>query len=153
MDYIKFEKKLRKLLSLVDESTKYMRWFIGKLKIILYWKDKKIFYKWDVIKLNLWYNIWSEINKERIAIILSPNFLNKTSWNMIILPLTSYKKMKKLGKDIHYILEEYDFMEKSVVLISNIRDISKKRIIKKIWKLNKDDIDNINDKMTSLFKK
>ncbi len=153
MNYSNFEQKLKKLLFQINESNKYMKWFLWKLKIIIYGKENKIFYKWDVVKINFWYNIWSEINKERYAVVCSPQFINKTSWNLIVLPLSSYKDIKKFGKDIHYILEGYDFIEKSVVLLSNVRDVSKKRVIKKVWTLDWEDSRKINEKLINLFKK
>ena len=153
MNYEKFQLELKKLIKQVEDGWKYLRWFVAKLKIILYGKQNKIFKQWDIVKVNFWYNIGSEINKERLAIIISPNFISKFSNNCIVVPLTSFKDNKKVLPDIHYIIDWYKGIEKSIVLINNIRDISKKRIIKKIWSLKKEDLERIKKLTSDLFKK
>ena len=153
MNYEKFQVELKKLIEQVENSWKYLRWCVAKLKIILYGKDDKIFKQWDIVKVNFWYNVGSEINKERFAIVVSPNFISKFSKNCIVIPLTSFKENKKLLPDIHYLLDWYEKDKKSIALINNIRDISKKRIIKKIGRISKNDLENIIDLVSNLLKK
>jgi len=153
MNYERFQTEFKNLIKQLENSWKYLRWCIAKLKIILYWKDDKIFKQGDIVKVNFGYNIGSEINKERFAIVISPNFISKFSKNCIVIPLTSFKENKKILPDIHYILDWYKEIKKSIVLINNIRDISKKRIIKKVWHLKKKDLENIINLVSDLFKK
>ena len=66
------------------------------------------------------------INKERFVIVISPNFISKFSKNCIVIPLTSFKENKKILPDIHYILNWYKEIKKSIVLIKICEILAKK---------------------------
>ena len=107
--------------------------------------------KWDIYFIELWRNIWNELNKARPCIIYS-NYYNN-NWNtVVIVPLKSYKS--KINKNINILLkkDECNWLEKiSIIDISSIRQISKKRILFKIWILDKRYMKKLDKKILRYF--
>jgi len=152
----RFCQKLENLIKNFDleKQQKYLRRIVSLLKIELYGKDQKIFKKKDILRVNLWYNIWSEINKERLGVVVSPNYYNYHTNNVVILPISTYKVWRKISKQQHYVLwaDDYQYLRNdSVVLIGQIRTISKKRIIKKVDVLRSTDAREIWKLITMFF--
>lgn len=139
-DYIFFEKNIR--------------WFTSKIKINLYWDDEKTFNKFDVVRVNLWYNIWSELNKERFWVVVSPDFSNwKFSKTVIILPIKNFDKDKKYPNKSAFIIlkkEDYSFLHKDCLIdFLQIRTVSKKRILNLEWKIK--DVEFLEKRIKKLF--
>ncbi len=156
----KFCEKLKELIIWFTPlcKSKYLIWIISKLKIEKYWNDKKNFKKWDILRINFWYNIWTEINKERYALVISPNFISRFSRDLVVLPISSIVEWKyyKNKPDLFYEIKtiDYSFLENdSYILFNKIQNISKKRIIKKEWKIHLNDRQNIFERMFSLYNK
>lgn len=96
--------------------------------------------------------IESEQLGERPVIIVQLNALNRTSPNVIIVPVTS-KNKKELPT--HYILsaEDYNFLTypNSTVLCEGIRTISKSKLIKHLGYLKSHDLQNILNTIKNCF--
>jgi mRNA-degrading endonuclease toxin of MazEF toxin-antitoxin module len=108
-----------------------------------------IFNKWDIYFVNLWKNIWSELNKNRPCLIISEKKFN--AWNtIVIIPLKSYKW--KINKK-YQIMVNLDFLKKkkSIIDILSLRQVDKKRINSFIWKINKTDLNNIEYMIVKVF--
>jgi mRNA interferase MazF len=87
--------------------------------------------RYEVYLVNLVPTIGSEIKKTRPCLIISPNEMNKNISTIIIAPLTSATsnyptriKCKVQGKEGQIVLDQ-------------IRTVDKKRLIKKIDRINK----------------
>lgn len=130
----------------------FLEWFYEKLDIHFNKNDLNLkLNKWDIVFVNLWKNIWSELNKTRPCIVYSDKKAN--FWNtVIILPLKSYKW--KIVKDFNVFVDKKEILwleKSSIVDLSSMRQISKKRINKKIWKVWKDILKEIDYKILNLF--
>jgi len=152
-----YKNKLNKILNLIDKVktdinlpiiSDFLDWFYEIIEINF---DKKIpdlkLNKWDIYFVKLWQNIWSELNKNRPCIVLSHYYFN--NWdNITVIPLKSYKW--KINKNIHILIKKSDvnnLESDSILDISTIRQISKKRILFKIWKLEDIFIEKINKRL------
>ena len=82
--------------------------------------------------------------ENRPVIILSSNSLNKNRKNVIVAPITKAIKKNILN---HYHLHKSDYCEfaydSNIVLLECIRDISKRRIERKMCELSQEDLDKI----------
>ena len=152
-----YKKKLNSILNLIEEIksdlnlniiSEFLDWFYQKLELHFNINTKKSKYnKWEIYFINLWKNIWSELNKTRPCIIYSDYFYN--SWNTVtIIPLKSYKWRKNKNVNIFIKPTELNNLNRNVIVdISWISQKSKKRIKWYIWKLDKNDIDRVNVKL------
>jgi mRNA-degrading endonuclease toxin of MazEF toxin-antitoxin module len=155
-----FYVKIKELLDWFSSifKSKYLIWTISKLKIEKYWNENTNFKKWDILRVNFWYNIGSEINKERFWIVISPNFISRFSKDLVILPLSSVSEWNyyKNKPDLYYIIMKDNYIclnTDSYILYNKIQNISKKRIIKKVWKINHLEMKNILEGMLNLYNK
>ena len=152
-----YQKQLDKIWELVEKikSDKafqvifvFLKWFYRKL-IINFYKDNPNLKlnKWEIYLIELWQNIWSELNKKRPCIIYSDYFYN--NWDCItVIPLKSYKW--KINRNVQIFIKKDKINSldmNSIVDISTIRQVSKKRIILKLWKLENVYIEKINKKL------
>lgn len=156
-----YKNKLNKILNLIEKIksdinlpiiSDFLEWFYEKIHINFNKKYSEFIpNKWEIYFVNLWKNIWSELNKNRPCIIFSDYFFNK--WDtIIIIPLKSYKW--KINNSINIFLKTIltKWLEKdSLVDITWIRQISKKRIWKLIWKLDNEIILKINKKLLKIL--
>ena len=154
--YSKYFEKIKNLLQNFNkfDQFKYLNWFLSVLKIEIFWIYRKIYKKRDIVRLNFWYNIWSEINKERFAVVISPNFLNIHSHNLIVLPIKTYKWKYNRNMEIKILKESYPFLKNdSLILLNQIKTVSKKRILNDFWVLSVYDYNKISLKLFKFFKK
>ncbi len=155
-------KKLKKFNNLVNKIIKqesfvsivsdFLDWFYDKLDIHFNKFSPKIIpKKWDIYFVNLWQNIWSELNKVRPCIIWSVKQAN--FWNtVLIIPLKSYKWKKINDFQILIKKSKLNWLEKdSIIDFSSIRQISKKRLLNKIWKLDEADLKKLNKWLSLIF--
>jgi len=152
-------KKINRLKNLVESLksdinnefiSHFLRWFYEKINIHF---NKKIpnlkLNKWDIYYVELWQNIWSELNKTRpclVSSIKSANF-----WNtIIIIPLKSFK-WKNINNFQLFLkaTENNNLNEDSIIDFSWIRQISKNRLLDKIWKI--ENFSEIDDKIKFIF--
>lgn len=98
--------------------------------------------------------IGSEQNLGRPCVILSLNILNDSRDNVIIVPITSSTQKKHMIN--HYCLEVGKYEElpskNNIILLECIRDISKKRLERKICTLSQEDLNKILDLIIYDFK-
>jgi mRNA-degrading endonuclease toxin of MazEF toxin-antitoxin module len=98
----------------------------------------------DIFMVNLSDGKESEEQGVRPCVCLSTDSLNKNRSNIIIAPITSKNKKKMIN---HYIIpkDRYDFFiyENNTILLECLRDISIKRLERKLGCLGDDDICNI----------
>lgn len=156
-----YKTKLNKILNLIEKIkddiklpiiSDFLEWFYEKLNINFSKKYSEFIpSKWEIYFVNLWKNIWSELNKNRPCIVFSDYFFNKGD-TIIIVPLKSYKW--KINKSINIFLKSNltKWLEKdSLVDIMWIKQISKKRIWKLIWKIDNIIIWKINNKLLKVL--
>ena len=88
--------------------------------------------------------IGSEQSGIRPSLVISVDVLNRTSTNVVVLPITS--KMKKV-QPFHKLLsqEKYPFLkyDMNIVLCENIKSISKDRINQYLGRIDDDDLEDI----------
>ena len=97
--------------------------------------NEKIYKRGDLIYVNLSPVIGSEQDGIRPAVIVQNDKGNKFSPTIIILPITS-KNKNLLPTHIKINSNMYGLPKNSVILAEQIRTIDKKRIIKKIGKID-----------------
>ena len=99
--------------------------------------------------VNFWINVKLEINKIRPWIVVSKVRYNKWS-NIIIVPVTDFKENRLFIWD--FVVEKWEWWlsKKSILKMWNLRDISKIRLIRKIWKIS-DELMNILDKKIKII--
>ena len=83
----------------------------------------------------------SEQSGSRPCLVIQVDVLNRTSKNVIIVPITS-KRKKNLPTHIELLQSDYPFLAYKVntVLCENIRSISKYRLEKKLGVISKEDL-------------
>ncbi len=131
----------------------FLEWFYKKIKIHFeeYNREKLTPKKWETYLVDLWQNIWSELNKIRPCIVYSNYYVNWWN-NIIIIPIKTYKT--KLNKNIQVLIEKDNLNKlevKSIASLFSIREISKKRIIRRIWILDKRILKIIDNKISKIF--
>lgn len=130
----------------------FLSWFYLKINIHFNRKQSGIVPNiWDIYDVELWENIWSELNKKRPCIVISKASFNK--WNtVIIIPVKSIKKDSRLWSITFEIdINNTWLNQKSYVSPINIKEVSKKRLLQKIWKLNREDTLNVKNTLLKLF--
>ena len=149
--------KLREIIEKIKNSStvetlwNFLDWFWEKLKIeFLNKKNKFIPKKWDIFYVNLWKNIWSELNKLRPCVVISKRKFN-VWWTIIVVPLRSYK-----WKDKKYFIKIYpddknNLWKTSQVDIFAIKQIDKKRLLNKIWVLDTTSLANIDNSIIKIL--
>ncbi len=134
----------------------YINWFYNKLNIE-YNRNfiKETIKQFNIYIVDFWQNIWVEFNKRRPALVISWKKFSSKWDNLIVIPITSYYnthwKAKKVYKtDI--VVEKSNnnwLINKSIIRCWSIRDVSKKRLNKLVWRLEKeyyiDTIDIVKD--------
>jgi mRNA interferase MazF len=86
----------------------------------------------------------SEQNGSRPCLVIQIDILNRTSKNVIIVPITS-KKKKELPTHVILLKTDYPFLifKENTVLCENIRSISKYRLEKKLGIISKEDLSKV----------
>lgn len=81
--------------------------------------------------------VGSEQRGLRPGVVFQNNVGNKSSPNIIALPLSS--KLKKIGMPTHIFLssKDYDLAVDSIVLCENPQQMSKQRILKRVTRLDR----------------
>jgi len=156
-----YKNKLNKIWNLIDKIktditlpiiSEFLEWFYEKLNFHFNKKEpKNILRKWDIYFVNLWKNVWSELNKNRPCIIYS--WLKYNKWNtVIILPLKSYKGNTNYFFNVFIKATKYNNLKlDSIIDLSWIRQISKKRINLKRWVIEEKYLKEIDKKVLKLF--
>lgn len=105
---------------------------------------KRVILQGDIYICNLKSNIGSEQDGNRPCLVIQINILNRTSNNVIVVPITS-KVKKKLPTHIELYKKDYDFLyyDTNTVLCENIRSISKERLGKYIGNISKEDLERV----------
>jgi len=156
-----YKTKLNKIWNLIDKIknditlpivSDFLEWFYEKLDLNFNKKNPNLeLQKWDIFYVNLWKNIWSELNKIRPCIIYSKKFANK--WNTtVIIPLRSHKW--KINKNLFILIEKNNTNKlelNSIIDITWIRQVSKKRIKGFIWKISNKDLLKIDKKVIKIY--
>ena len=153
-----YRNKLNKIWNLIDTIknditlpiiSDFLEWFYEKININFNKKEPKLnLNKWEIYFVNLWKNIWSELNKNRPCIIISKTYFNKTN-TVIVIPIKSYKW--KISRSTQIIVD-LDFLNnKSIIDILAIRQIDKKRINNYIWTIWKENIVKIDKKLWKIL--
>ncbi len=85
-----------------------------------------------------------EQNGRRPCLVIQVDVLNRTSKNVIIVPITS-KKKKSLPTHVELLQSDYPFLDYTIntVLCENIRSISKYRLEKKLGIITKEDLQQV----------
>ncbi len=155
-----YTKKLNKIWNLIDKIrnntnlsiiSDFLERFYRKLELNFTKSSKNFFIqKWDIFYVELWKNIWSELNKIRPCIIYSKKYAN--NWNtVIVLPLKSYKWTKNWF-NIFVKKTNWNKLKKdSIIDLTWIKQISKNRIKWYIWKIENNVLLKTDNKITNIL--
>ena len=100
-------------------------------------------YRWNIYLVNLDPVIGSEQVKTRPVLVISDDDINAILPVINILPITSFKKGRKIYPNEVFLEKEQSHLDKdTIVLCYQIRSIDKKRLIKKIGEIKDDDVKN-----------
>lgn len=106
----------------------------------------------DIFMVNLRDGKESEEQGIRPCVCLSTESLNRNRSNIIIAPITSRRKKRMIN---HYIIPQnkYDFFiyNTNTILLECLRDISIKRLERRLGTLEEDDIESIINRVTYNF--
>ncbi len=116
--------------------------------------EKNLFKQWEIYYVNFWVNIWSEFNYTRPAIIFEKSKLSFWRKNVIVIPITSFKKDKKYNWFDYFLKksELNNLKENSIVKILHVRDVSKSRVKTKIWQLSSQELSEIIEIFQKIYK-
>lgn len=107
----------------------------------LYVRNREIWY------INIWKNIWYESNW-KWDLFKRPVLILKIVWNMLFsVSLTTKWKDSKFYYKLNY---KY-FKKKSFITLSQAKIIDKKRLIEKIWQIDKEDFVEIKNRLKSIL--
>jgi mRNA-degrading endonuclease toxin of MazEF toxin-antitoxin module len=130
---------LKEAIGFLDENQK-LEWesFVYRLKKkikIHFKKIEGIFipHKWEIYYVQLWKNISTELNKKRPCIVWSEKKYNAW-WNLLILP-----------SEINWLTR------KSIITITDIKSVSKKRFSGKIWNIEEKNKQIIDEKLQAIL--
>ena len=127
------------ILSFGDQLREFFHGFLILLQIQFIKKK----YIEHVFLIHFWTNIWSEYNWIRPGIIVSNELINMG--NLVhVIPLSSFEGKKVSRNDIvRELIDMHWLDQKSIVRTSHLQCISKKRLIKRIWKCSDWELDQI----------
>lgn len=96
----------------------------------------------DIFMVNLKDGVANEENGIRPCVCVSCDSLTKNRNNVIIAPITSSENKKAMINHYKIPIGKYDFFiyERNTVLLECLRDISKKRLERKLGHLDNDDV-------------
>ena len=99
--------------------------------------------RWSIYLVNLDPTVGSEQGKTRPVLIISENKINSMLPVINVLPITSLKTGPKIYPNEVLLKKEHSQLDKdSLVLCYQIRTIDKKRLIKKLGEIQRDDLKN-----------
>ena len=149
-----YRNKLNKIWNLIDKIkndinlsiiSDFLEWFYEKINLnFIKGRPDLVLNKWEVYLINLWKNIWSELNKNRPCLIISKTYFNKTN-TTIVIPIKSYKW--KSNRNTQIIIDLHFLHNKSIIDILSIRQIDKKRINNYLWTVWKNNIMKVDKKL------
>ena len=126
----------------------------SKKKIILHLKNiSDIFvpHKGEIYYVQLGKNISTEINKKRPCMVWSEKKYNAW-WNIVVLPIKSFRNTPIKSYNILLIPTKYNWLQKSSLLtLTDIRSVSKKRFGGKIWTIDEQYIVEIDNKLSNIL--
>ena len=131
---------------------KFLQWAKDKYEIHLFKKRVLSVKKHQVWLANLGVNIGSEQNKLRPVVILN-NISSKLLNTVIIAPVSSVKNKEKIESVLNCpIFSHVSGIKKdSVCLIHQIRCVDKKRLVKEIGYLSKEEKDSIEEALKKML--
>ena len=128
---------------------KYNNWNSLKQEIN-FWKEKEFYVNpREIWYINVWANIWSEtfwksFNFKRPVLVI------KKVWNLFF--CVSLTTKWRIWSKFNYKLDEKYFDKKdSFINLSQIKTFDKKRFIKNIWILDKEDFEKIKKELKILL--
>lgn len=110
-------------------------------------EEIKVVKRGEIYFANLGEGVGSEQNGVRPVIIIQNDVGNKHSPTTIVALITSMSKKLNLPVHLEISKEESSLPQNSVILLEQIRTIDKKRLIRKISKLDESIADNINHRL------
>ncbi len=151
--YIMIHNLLQKLSSIIHNSDSeynrpsiiwFLTWFVQKISIHFdstYTDNNLAYIQWDIVLVDFGYNIWVEIHKKRPAVVLSDIQWN-FGWTIVVAPIKTYRwNPLKRGDVIIYADNENTLSHDSLIVLSQMRSISKRRIGSKIWIISSTTLD------------
>ncbi len=153
-----YKTKLNKIWNLIENIkndinmpiiSDFLEWFYEKMNIHFNKKTPSLnLSKGDIFFVNLWKNIWSELNKNRPCLVISKWLFNSLN-TIIIIPLKSYKW--KINKSTQVLINNDLLKSKSIIDCLAIRQIDKKRINNYVWKIDSDDLLKVEKRILKIF--
>jgi len=130
----------------------FLDWFMDKLELhFLKPAPDLVFEKWDIYFVDLWKNTGNELNKIRPCLVYSKKRYNFW-WTILVLPLKSFKWSYKKDFSVFVSASVFNSLKKhSIADISSLRQISKKRVLNYIWRLEKEILCDIDEKLISIL--
>lgn len=134
----------------------FLEWFARSLHLHFGHNQtgEKTFFpkRWDIYFIDLWWNIWRELSKNRPCIVISKRKDN--GWDtVVILPIKTYKWRSHARR--HILLEEQwdHWLDRACIIdLLQITTVSKRRIMsKKIWSVSIEEMNEIEQRMRFLF--
>ena len=104
-----------------------------------------VIYQYDVLLINLDPTVGHEIKKVRPCLVISPNEMNESIQTVIIAPMTT-----KSHKYPTRIQVNFENKEERIVL-DQIRTVDRKRLIKRLGKIKKKEIEEVKSALQEML--
>lgn len=98
----------------------------------------------EIFVANLNPSFGREIHKKRPVLVISNNILNQILPTVIIIPFSSIVP-RFIGPDIVKIKSQKGLDKPSAIIINQLRSIDKERLVKKVGKLSKTNLEEVKD--------
>lgn len=143
---------------MLEQKIEFLQqWFRKKTNLInVFFGSSKneqclpICYTGDIYYAYLGVNIGTEIDKTRPVLIFQSRHLRRSK-NVIVLPLTTNLQDDSLSVLIDKSDLQFGSIQKSKIVVTQIKSISKTRLTNKIAKLNKDKLESVEVIVKKIF--
>jgi len=111
----------------------------------------KVIKRGDIWTINLEPSIHRELHKIRPALIISNDLIHKQTFHVIVIPISS-QVPSNIGPEMVLVGKKEGLDKESVILPLFIRSIDQKRLVKKIGKLAKTKLLEVEESLKLLIK-
>lgn len=104
-----------------------------------------VIHQYEVYLINLDPTVGHEIKKTRPCLVISPNEMNETIQTIIIAPMTTKSHTYPTRVDVKFQNKD------GWIVLDQLRTVDRKRLIKKIGKINRKEVDLVKNVLQEML--